>query len=141
MRGQKKRLGRVEVVEEDLADRLLLLLLVALRLDALLLDCKVVSKPNSKSEDGERTQLLPAESLGVGVEAEENTLVDEGVLVLRPGALLVLRVCGANDRLNLVAVDETGDIGVGDLRRRKAVVWSELAHVPRDRSKLTCSPS
>ena len=38
MRGQKKRLGRVEVVEEDLADRLLLLLLVALRLDALLLD-------------------------------------------------------------------------------------------------------
>ena len=39
MRSQKKRLGRVEVVEEDLADRLLLLLLVALRLDALLLDC------------------------------------------------------------------------------------------------------
>ena len=39
MIGQKKRLGRVEVVEEDLADRLLLLLLVALRLDALLLDC------------------------------------------------------------------------------------------------------
>ena len=66
------------------------------------------------------TQLLSPESLRVRVEAEENALVDEGVLVLRPGALLVLRVCGANDRLKLVAVDETGDVGVGDLRRREA---------------------
>ena len=88
-----------------------------------------------------RTEFLPAEGLRVGVQTEEDTLVDEGVLVLRPGALLVLRVCGANDRLNFVAVDETGDIGVGDLRRRKTVVWSELAHLPRDKSKLTCSPS
>ena len=87
------------------------------------------------------TNLLPADGLRVGVEAEENTLVDKWVLVLRPGALLVLRVGGADDRLDLVAVDETGDIGVGDLRRRKTVVWSELAHVPRNRFILTCSPS
>ena len=80
------------------------------------LTVQIVSKESNNIENEVRTQLLPAEGLRVGVQTEEDTLVDEGVLVLRPGALLVLRVCGANDRLNLVAVDETGDIGVGDLR-------------------------
>lgn len=56
------------------------------------------------------TEFLPAEGLSVGVQAEENTLVDEGVLVLRPGALLVLGVSGADDGLNLVTVDETGEV-------------------------------
>ncbi len=67
------------------------------------------------------TELLPAEGLRVWVQAEENTLVDKGVLVLRPGALLVLLVRWTNDRLDLIAVDETGDVGVGDLRGGKTV--------------------
>ena len=40
--------------------------------------------------------------------------------MLRPGALLVLVVGGTDNGLDLVAVDETGDVGVGDLRRREA---------------------
>ena len=40
--------------------------------------------------------------------------------MLRPGALLDLRVGGADDGLDLIRVDETGDVGVGDLRRREA---------------------
>jgi hypothetical protein len=35
--------------------------------------------------------------------------------VLRPGALLGLVVRDAHDGLDLGAVDETGDVGVGDL--------------------------
>ena len=66
------------------------------------------------------TKLLPADGLRVRVQAEEDALVDEGVLVLRPGALLDLRVGGADDGLDLIRVDETGDVGVGDLRRREA---------------------
>ena len=58
------------------------------------------------------TQLLSPESLRVRVEAEENALVDKRVLVLSPRALLVLRVGGANDRLNLIAVDDAGHIRV-----------------------------
>ena len=66
-----------------------------------------------------RTAFLPAEGLRVGVQTEEDTLVDEGVLVLRPGALLVLGVRGADDGLDLIAVDDAGNVGVGDLRRRE----------------------
>ena len=62
-----------------------------------------------------RTQFLPAESLCVRVETEENSLVDEGVLVLRPGALLDLSVGRSDNGLDLIRVDETGDVGVGDL--------------------------
>ena len=39
--------------------------------------------------------------------------------MLRPGALLVLGVRGADDGLDLIAVDDAGNIGVGDLRRRE----------------------
>jgi hypothetical protein len=35
--------------------------------------------------------------------------------VLGPWTLLVLGVRRANDRLDFIAVDETGDVGVGDL--------------------------
>lgn len=62
-----------------------------------------------------RTQFLPAKGLGIGVETEENGLVDEGVLVLRPGALLGLLTSGADNGLNLIRVNETGDVGVADL--------------------------
>ena len=58
MIGQKKRLGRVEVVEEDLADRLLLLLLVALRLDALLLDYSLYKHLITQDQGG-KTYAAP----------------------------------------------------------------------------------
>jgi hypothetical protein len=48
-------------------------------------------------------------------EAEEDGLVDEGVLLLRLGALLELLAGRAHDGLNLVAVDQAGDVGVGAL--------------------------
>ena len=75
---------------------------------------------NGKVRSRIRTKLLPADGLRVRVETEQNALVDEGVLVLRPRALLVLGVGGANDRLDLVAVDEASDVGVGDLRSGEA---------------------
>lgn len=65
---------------------------------------------------------MPAEGLGVGVEAEENGLVDQGVLLLCPGALLELLAGGTNNGLDLVAVDQTGNVGVGDLGSGEAIV-------------------
>jgi hypothetical protein len=61
------------------------------------------------------TEFVSAKGLRVGVEAEEDGLVDKGVLLLRPWALLELLAGGAHDGLNLVAVDQAGDVGVGDL--------------------------
>ena len=89
-----------------------------------------------------RTQLLPAKSLGVGVEAEEDTLVAERVLVLRPRALLDFGVGRANDRLDLSAVDETGDVGVGNLRGREPehIVQFRKARIQEEGSR-THSPS
>ena len=65
------------------------------------------------------TEFLATDGLRVRVQTEENALVDEGVLVLRPGALLVLRVGGADNGLDLGAVDDTSDVGVGDLSGRE----------------------
>lgn len=65
---------------------------------------------------------MPAEGLGVGVEAEENGLVDQGVLLLCPGALLELLAGGTNNGLDLVAVDQTSNVGVGDLGGGEAIV-------------------
>jgi len=69
--------------------------------------------------------LLPAEGLGVGVETEENSPVDEGVLLLCPGPLLDLLASRADDGLDLVTVDEAGDIGVGDLGCGEEVILLE----------------
>ena len=63
----------------------------------------------------ELTKLLPADGLRVRVEAEQDGLVDERVLVLCPGALLDLSVGRSDNGLDLIRVDETGDVGVGDL--------------------------
>ena len=62
--------------------------------------------------------------------------------MLRPRALLVLRVGGADNGLDLVAVDETSDVGVGDLRRREAddFYLSMVYHIDLA-LKLTYSPS
>ena len=69
-----------------------------------------------------RTEFLSTEDLGVRVEAEENSLVVQGVLLLCPRSLLDLGVGGTDDGLDFGAVDETGDVGVGDLGGRKARV-------------------
>lgn len=67
-----------------------------------------------------RTDLLPPQGLGVGVEAEEHAAVPERVLLLRPGALLHLLAGGAEDGLDLGGVDEAGHVGVVDLGGRQA---------------------
>ena len=66
------------------------------------------------------TDFLPANGLGVRVETEEDSLVDEGVLLLCPGTFLDFLAGRADNRLNLVTVDQAGDVGVGDLGCRKA---------------------
>jgi hypothetical protein len=71
------------------------------------------------------TQLLSAESLSVGVEAEQNTLVDKRVLVLGPWTLLVLGIRRADNRLDLVAVDQASNVGVSDLGSGEAKKNSE----------------
>ena len=71
------------------------------------------------------TELLAAEGLGVGVETEEDSLVVERVLLLSPGALLNLLASRADDGLDLVAVDQTGDVRVADLSGGEDVVFLE----------------
>lgn len=83
-----------------------------------------------------RTQLLPAEGLRVRVETEENLLVGERVLVLGPRAAGDLGVGGADDGMDLGAVDEVGDIRVGDLGCREEVVWKAAeSNVPKTSSR------
>ena len=61
------------------------------------------------------TEFLPADSLGVGVEAEEHTLVDQWVLVLSPWALGDLGIGRSDNSLDYGTVDDTSDIWVGYL--------------------------
>ena len=61
------------------------------------------------------TEFVPTNGLGVGIEAEENALVCQWVLVLSPWALGDLRIGRPDDCLNNGTVDDAGDIGVGDL--------------------------
>lgn len=67
-------------------------------------------------------EFLPPDGLCVGVKAEENGLVDERVLLLCPGTLLGLLASRADDGLDLGAVDETGNVGIGDLGSGEEVV-------------------
>jgi len=67
-----------------------------------------------------RTNFLSANGLGVRVETEENSLVDKGVLLLCPGTFLNFLASGANNGLDLVAVDQASNIWVGDLGGREA---------------------
>lgn len=83
-----------------------------------------------------REELLSAEGLGVRVESEEDSLVSERVLLLGEGPWITKRsqkkskrrwekkkkrtlldglTGGSDDRLDLVRVDETGDVGSRDL--------------------------
>ena len=63
----------------------------------------------------ELTEFLLAQNLRVGVEAVKDGLVHKRVLVLGPGALLVLGLRGADDGLDFIAVDQASNIGVADL--------------------------
>ena len=63
---------------------------------------------------------MSANSLGIGIETEENTLVDQWILVLSPWALSDLGVGRSNNSLDDGAVDDTSDIGVGYLRGGEA---------------------
>lgn len=55
------------------------------------------------------------EGAGVRVEAEEDLLVAQRVLLLDGAALGAgLALGGAQDALDLGAVDETGEVGLGD---------------------------
>jgi hypothetical protein len=63
---------------------------------------------------------LPANGLGVRVETEEDSLVDKGVLLLCPGTFLDFLASRANNRLDLITVDQASDIRVGDLGGREA---------------------
>jgi len=86
-----------------------------LGLDALLLDCKFVRKKSTKAPQTQKlTDLLPAQGLSVRVETEEDGLVDKGVLLLCPGALLHFLSSRTDDGLDFIGVDEAGDVRVGD---------------------------
>jgi len=67
-------------------------------------------------------QFVPTKSLRIGVQAEENGFVDQGVLLLRPGALLHLGISGADHGLDFCAVDEASNIRVADLGSGENVI-------------------
>ena len=58
---------------------------------------------------------MPANRLGVRVKAEEDTSVDEWILLLCPRAFLSLLTSLADDGLDFTAVDNTCDVRVADL--------------------------
>ena len=69
---------------------------------------------------------MPANGLGVGIEAEEDTFVDQWVLMLGPWAPGDLGVGGSDNSLDHRAIDDAGDIGVGDLGGREAEDGEQL---------------
>ena len=58
---------------------------------------------------------MSANRLGVRIKAEENTLVDEWILLLCPWAFLGLLAGRTDNRLDFVAVDNACDVRVADL--------------------------
>lgn len=67
-------------------------------------------------------KFLPTEGLGVWVQAEEDRLVDQRVLLLCPWAFLDFLTSRTNNRLDFVAVDQASDIWVADLGSWKDVI-------------------
>lgn len=86
------------------------------------------------------TEFLPANGLGVGVETEEDALVDQWVLMLSPWTLGDLGVGRSDNGLDHSAVDDASDIGVGDLGSGKAGEESTTG-LRAQVDKRTCSPS
>jgi hypothetical protein len=52
-----------------------------------------------------RTKLMPAKGLGVWVKTEKDGLVDQGIFLLCPRALLNFLASRSDDRLDFIAVD------------------------------------
>ena len=67
-----------------------------------------------------RTDFLPAQGLGIGIETEKYSLVDERIFLLGPGTFLSFLAGGSDNRLNFIAIDQTSNIGVGDFSSREA---------------------
>ena len=65
-------------------------------------------------------KFLSALGLGIRVETEKNSLVDERVLLLGPGTFLGFLAGRSNNGLDFVAVDQASDVRVGDLSHREA---------------------
>jgi hypothetical protein len=95
-------------------------------------DCKCVDTTKSEILTGyieniaERTKFLPAKSFGIRVQAEKNSLVNEGVLLLRPGPFLNFMAGGAYNRLDFITVDQTSNIRVRNLGSGQPVAVSKI---------------
>lgn len=64
------------------------------------------------------TEFLTAQRFCIWIKAEQNSLVDQRVLLLRPRPLVRLGLCRANHGLDLVTVNEPSNVRVGDLGSR-----------------------
>ena len=74
---------------------------------------------------------MSAQGLGVRIETEKDSLVDERVLLLSPGTFLDFLAGRSDNRLDFIAVDQTSNIRVGDLGSRK----SERSHIRKKNSQ------
>ena len=86
---------------------------------------------------------MPAQSLGVGVETEKNSLVDERIFLLGPRTFLSFLASGSDNRLNFIAIDQTRNVRVGDFSRRKAKEYyfrkvTEKADIKIHTCNLSC---
>ena len=86
---------------------------------------------------------MPAQGLGVGVETEKNSLVDERIFLLGPGAFLSFLASGSDNRLNFIAIDKTCNVRVGDFSRREAKEYyfrkiTEKADIKTHTCNLSC---
>jgi len=65
----------------------------------------------------------PAQGLGVRVETEKDSLVDERVLLLSPGAFLDFLASRSDNGLDFIAVDQTSNIRVRNLSSGEDVIF------------------
>lgn len=63
---------------------------------------------------------MSAKGLGVWVKTEEDSFVNQWVLLLGPRSLLYFLASRTDHRLDFIAVDQPGDVWVRDLGRWKA---------------------
>lgn len=65
------------------------------------------------------TEFLSANCFGIGIKAEQDSLVDQWILLLCPGTFLNLLTSRSNNRLDFVTVDQTSHIRVEYLGSRQ----------------------
>jgi hypothetical protein len=73
------------------------------------------------------TKLLSTKSLRVRVQTEQDAFIDQWVFVLRPWTLVSFGISWSDNRLNFCAVNETGNVGIGDFGSGKAITGYMLA--------------